>query len=548
MKRYVIGLDFGTLSARGVLLDAADGTLISEATAPYAHGVMDVALPDGTALPLGFALQHPEDYFDALDRVMSALAAAVQGARVIGIGLDTTTSTCTPLDAKGMPLCFSHPAEPLAYTALWKHHGAARQAAELEAVARQRQEPWLGYYGDTINLEGCWPKLLELYDEAPALYAAADTYIELTDLLTYHLTGRLSRSEMVLALKAYRCRGQLPNAAYLEAVRPGFSSALHKLRGPVVPASQIAGFLRPELAGKWDLSEGIPVAAGILDAHAGIPCMGRPGPGVCFAAVGTSACFMCLGQALRPVPDITGAFEGSIIPGFAMYEAGQSCAGDGFAWFERQLTPPYILDEARAKQMSPQAYLTLLAERLAPGESGLIALDWWNGNRSILNNAELTGLIMGLTLRTRPEEIYRAFLESAVFGARAIIENYQRHGVPVRRIVLGGGIPRKNALLCQLYADILHLEASVPLCTEQTATGSALSAAVAAGCYPDLQAAAEAMVHGGGRVYRPIPAHEAVYDRLYAIYQDLSAAYGSRTVNAMAALRGLKQNIPSSVT
>ncbi len=541
MKRYVIGLDFGTLSARGVLMDVSDGRVIAEASESYIHGVMDRTLPDGTPLPPEWALQDPSDYVAALDRVMPPLAEAAAGGEVIGIGVDTTTSTCTPLDAQGVPLSVRYPDRPHAYTVLWKHHAAGRQAVDFERAAREKHAPWLQYYGDTVNLEGFWPKLLQLYDEAPDLYAQADTYVDFPDLMVLYLTGRLTRSEMVLALKVYYSQGECPSREVLSAARPGFESALEKLRGDIVPASRPAGRLRDKLAARWGLNGGITVASGILDAHAGLLSAGVISPETCLAALGTSGCYICPAEKLVPVPGITGSLSRGLV-NMPLYEAGQSCVGDGFAWFERQLVPDDVRVRAAEAGLGVQSYLTDLARKLAPGQTGLIALDWWNGNRSILNDASLTGLIIGLTLRTRPEEIYRAFLESAAFGARMIIENYQRHGVPVKRLVLGGGIPQKNTLLCQLYADVLHMECLVPDGGQSTAAGSAISAAIAAGAYPDEPAAVRAMVPERYTVYAPDPADGAVYDRLYAVYAELSAQYGQTARNAMRQLRQIQEN------
>ena len=540
MKNYVIGLDFGTLSVRGVLMDVSDGCLKAEAAADYAHGVMDRTLPDGTPLPKDWALQDPADYCAALDTVMPELSAAAADGQVVGIALDATTSTCTALGSDGIPLSFRYPNRPHAYTFLWKHHGAAGKAAEFEKTAKARKESWLGYYGDTINLEGYWPKLLQFYDEAPDLYAETDVYVDLPDMMVNYLTGRLVRAEMNLALKAYYCHGRLPSADYLEAVRPGLSSALSKLRGEILPASVPAGYLKPELQTRWQMQGQIPVAAGILDAHAGILATPLIAPGDCLAAIGTSACFICPGEHLFPVPGITGAIDCGLLPGVALYEAGQSCAGDGFAWFEQQLVPPYIREAADKAGLSTQAYLTSLAEKLRPGQSGLIALDWWNGNRSILNNASLPGLILGLTIRTRPEEIYRAFLESTVFGSRIIIENFQRHGLPIKRMILGGGIPRKNALLCQMYADTLHMEACVPQSSQGTAVGSAVSAAIAAGCFPNEDAAISALIPKGYTIYTPNPENSRIYDQLYAIYTSLTEQFGQTAQSAIDQLNALR--------
>lgn len=538
---YVIGIDFGSLSGRGVLADAATGREIASVSMDYPHAVLDRALPCGVPLPAGWALQDPQDYLDVLFYILSTLAQAADPAQIVGIGLDCTSSTVLPVDAQGVPLCFDARFRrvPHAYMMMWKHHAAQGQARRMTELARRRGEPWLPLYGGLVNAEWFFPKLLQVLEEAPEVYGAMAHYAEAVDFLIWQLTGRQTRSAACLGYKAFYT-GRFPDEAFFAGLNPAFARApQEKAGGPVVALGSCAGRLTQAAAARCGLTPGIPVAAGNIDAHVCVPAAGIDGPGKLLAIIGTSTCHVVMGEALRPVPGMSGAVRDGVLPGYAGYEAGQSSVGDQFHWFERTCAPECVAQEARARGLSVQALLTERAARLRPGQSGLLALDWWNGNRSVLADADLSGLLMGLTLRTMPEEIYRALLESTAYGARVILENYRAHGVPVDAFYASGGVALKNPLAMQIYADVLNLPVHVCETANGPALGSAIFAAVAAGVHPTAAQAARTMGSGVARTYRPDGRAAAVYDRLYGEYVRLHDRFGRGGDETMKRLKAI---------
>ena len=545
MPKYTIGIDFGSLSGRAVLVDTSDGREVAAAQFDYPHGVMDRALPSGPPLPADWALQHPQDYLDVLDRTLPQLARHVDPADIVGIGLDCTSSTVFPVDSRGTPLCLTERFRdaPHAWVMMWKHHAAQGQARRMTDLATRRREPWLPLYGGKVNAEWYFPKLLQVLEEAPDVYAAMAHYVEMVDWLVWQLTGRQTRSAGCLGYKAFYT-GAFPESAFFRALNPAFERVVaEKVSGPVVGLGERAGYLTEQAARRYGLLPGIPVAAGNIDAHVCVPAAGIDGPGKLLAIIGTSTCHIVMGEGAVPVPGMSGVVQCGVLPGLAGYEAGQSCVGDSFHWFERACMPEDIRQEARLRGLSAQSLLTERAARLEPGESGLIALDWWNGNRSVLADADLTGLLLGLTLQTTPEEIYRALIESTAYGARVILENYRDSGVPVDAFYASGGVSQKNALAMQIYADVLQMPVHVASAAQGPAMGSAIFAAVAAGRYPTAAEAARAM--GGTRetVYHPHPGHAAVYDRLYREYKALHDLFGRGGNDVMKRLKAIRNTI-----
>lgn len=546
MARYAMGIDLGTQSARAVLADVADGTVLASAQAAYRHGVMDRNLPTGEALPPGWALQHPADYRESL--VQAAREAlrlsGVEPEAVAGVGLDVTAATAFPVDREGVPLCFQERfrREKHAYAKLWKHHGAVSQAQALTQAAKRLREPWLERLGGAVNCEWGLPKLLELMQEAPEVYRETAQWCEAGDWLVWQLTGRSSRGVCAAGYKyAWDKRRGNPPAAYFAAADPAFAGAGEKLSAPVLPVGARAGGLTAEMAVELGLRPGTAVAAALVDAHACLPAAGITGPGKLLMILGTSACHVLLGREARTVPGISGAVEDAIFPGFWAYEAGQSCVGDGFAWFTETCLPESYANRARAEGLGAQEYLSRLAARREPGESGLLALDWLNGNRCTLNDADLSGLILGLSLRSRPEDIYRALIESAAYGARLIAEHFRSHGVPVEELYATGGVSRKNPLAMQIYADVLDLPVKAVETDQGAALGSAIYAAAAGGCYDSVTQAAEHMACRDCTLYLPNPAHAALYEGLYrdyaVLYEHFGRGGGLAIMKRLAALR-----------
>ena len=529
MPKYTIGVDFGSLSGRGVLVDTADGREIASAQMDYPHAVMEGTLPGGTPLERDWALQHPQDYLDVLDDVMKRLSGVVDPADIVGIGLDCTASTVLPVLEDGTPLCFleefSNCAQ--AYIMMWKHHGGQRQAHRMTALARERGEAWMPLYGGIVNSEWYFPKLLEVLEEAPQAYHAMAHYAEAVDWLVWRLTGRQTRSYGCLGYKSFYRDGAFPDRSFFAALNPAFENVIsEKVSGPVVPLGACAGVLTAEAAARYGLRPGIPVAAGNIDAHVCVPAAGIDGEGKLLAIIGTSTCHIVMGREALPVPGMSGVVADGVLPGLAAYEAGQSCVGDSFRWFERTCVSQEIREEAGRAGTSVQALLTQKAAALRPGESGLLALDWFNGNRSVLADADLTGMILGMTLNTKPEEIYRALIESTAYGARMILDNYRDSGVPVAAFYASGGVSQKNDLAMQIYADVLGMPVRIVDAAQGPALGSAIYAAAAAGVYADAAEGARNMGAKVKRVFEPIAQNAAVYEQLYREYKTLHDYFG----------------------
>ena len=543
--RYVVGVDYGTLSGRALVVRVRDGAEIASAVHEYGYAVLDRSLPGGQVLPPDWALQVPADYVDVLkDAVPRALAAAgVSPADVIGIGTDFTACTFLPTLADGTPLSelpqFAD--RPHAYVKLWKHHAAQAHADRINELAHARKEPWIGRYGGKLSSEWQLAKGLQLVQEDPEVYAAAAHLVEAADWIVWQLTGVLRRNACTAGYKGVHQDGEYPGESFLGELDPAFARfAVDKLSGEVVPLGSRVGSLTAEAASWTGLPEGIAVCAGNVDAHVTAPAAKALDPGQLVAIMGTSTCHVMNSEHLAEVPGMCGVVAGGISPGRYGYEAGQSGVGDIFAWFVDNAVPAEVTEAARAAGHGVHEELTARAAALAVGESGLVVLDWHSGNRSVLVDHELSGAVVGLTLATRPHEIYRALLEATAFGTRVIIENFESSGVAVREIVVAGGL-LKNRFLMQLYADVTRRPLGVIGSEQGPALGSAMHAAVAAGAYPDIYAASAAMGRLDRDVYTPDEAAAAQYDALYAEYVELHDHFGRGPSDAMHRLRALRR-------
>jgi L-ribulokinase len=547
MGRYVIGVDYGTLSGRAVLVEAATGRELASAVHEYAHGVMDTSLPGGARLPQDWALQHPQDYLDVLAHTIPAVLreAGVAAEEVIGIGTDFTACTVLPVKTDGTPLCFlpEFADNPHAYVKLWKHHAAQGQANRLNAIAAERGERWLANYGGKISSEWMIPKLWQIVEEAPEIYDAMDRFIEAADWIIWQLTGRETRNSCTAGYKAMWNKGTgYPSPDFFRALSPRMEHVVaEKFAGPILPLGGRAGEVTPQAAALTGLLPGTPVAVGNVDAHVCVPAVGIDGPGKMLAIMGTSTCHMMMGERELQVPGICGVVEDGILPGFYGYEAGQSCVGDHFAWFLQNCLPASYEEEAQRQGKGLHLFLREKAERLQPGESGLLALDWWNGNRSVLVDVDLTGMLLGMTLQTKPEEIYRALIEATAYGTRMIIENYRENGIPVEEFYASGGISQKDPLTMQIYADVIDMPIKIAGSHQGPALGSAIFGAVAAGAaaggYDSVFDAARAMGSVKNTVYRPIPAHVEAYNALFAEYRRLHDYFGRGENDVMKRLK-----------
>ncbi len=527
----VVGVDFGTLSGRAVVVRVRDGAELGTAVHEYRHGVVDRTLPGSDRpLPPDWALQVPRDYVDVLRTAVPRAIkdAGVDPADVIGIGTDFTACTMVPVTTDGTPLCelpeFAD--NPHAFVKLWRHHAAQPQADRINALAASRGEKWLPRYGGLISSEWEFAKGLQLLEEAPDVYAAMDHWVEAADWIVWQLTGTYVRNACTAGYKGIHQDGAYPAADFLRALNPGFASFVtDKLEHPIGRLGDRAGDLTA-LAAYWTgLPEGIAVAVGNVDAHVTAPAAQAVEPGRLVAIMGTSTCHVMNGTELREVPGMCGVVDGGIVPGLWGYEAGQSGVGDIFAWFVGNQVPPEYHDRARAEGVSLHELLTDLASRQRVGEHGLIALDWHSGNRSVLVDHELSGLVLGQTLATRAEDVYRALMEATAFGTRMIVEAFTDAGVPVTELVVAGGLLR-NEFLMQLYADVTNLPLSTIASAQGPALGSAMHAAVAAGAHADIRAAAAAMGAVNPAAYQPIPENAAVYDKLFMEYADLHDHFG----------------------
>ena len=548
---YVIGIDFGTESGRAVLVDVRTGEEVATAVHPYRHGVIDEVLPGtDTRLPPDFALQHPGDYIDVLREAVPRVVreSRVSPDDIIGIGTDFTSCTMMPTDDAGTPLCLKPEwrSNPYAWVKLWKHHAAQPEANRINEVARERGEPWLRRYGGKISSEWLFPKIWETLNHAPEVYEAAARFIEAADWIVWQLTGNERRNVCSAGYKGmWSKRDGYPSEDFFAALDPRLRHVVdEKLSRDIYPLTTRAGGLRPDMAAMMGLRPGIAVSVGVIDAHVCVPASTVVEPGRMVIIMGTSNCHMLLGETEQFVEGVAGVVEDGIIPGYFGYEAGQAAVGDIFGWFVKHGVPPAYHDEARQRNISVHKVLEERAARQKPGEHGLLALDWWNGNRSVLMDADLTGLIVGATLQTRAEDIYRALLEATAFGTRMIIEAFERHGIEVREIIASGGLPDRNPLLMQIYADVTGREIRVAASKQAGALGAAMHAAVAAGKeaggYENLVEAARHMAHLEERAYRPNPDHTRVYDQLFAEYVRLHDYFGRGTNEVMKRLKRLR--------
>ena len=547
MDKYVIGLDYGTLSARAVLVSVGRGEVAAESIYPYPHGILNTISGGNEELPVDFALQEIDDYVEAMYETIRTVVkqSGCRAEDVIGIGIDATSSTFLPLTKSGTPLCKTEQfrTNPHAWLKLWKHHGAQEEADRMTELAAGRQEKFLMRCGGKVNAEWMLPKLTEIVLKAPDVYEAADNFMEVSDYLVFLLTGEMTRCMCHAGYKLlWNEEDAYPSEEFLRALHPNLSSLKSKLKGREVQVGECAGRLTEEAAGRLGLREGTAVAASMIDAHVAVPSLGIDGPDKALMILGTSCCMLLCSEKLSYIKGISGCVKNAVLPGLYAYEAGQSAVGDLFDWFVKNCVPGSYEKEAADKNISIHMLLSEKASRLAPGESGLVALDWWNGNRSCLADARLSGMVLGLTLRTKPEEIYRALLEAAAFGMRAIFEEFEKGGITARELYACGGIVSKNPFMMQIYADVLGKTIFTGSTEQGSAFGAAVYAAVAAGAerggYGSVYRAARAMGKTGDKRYTPIPQNMEIYHRIYREYKLLHDYYGAGGNEVMHRMTG----------
>jgi L-ribulokinase len=555
-KKYSVGVDFGTESGRAVLVDVSDGRIVATAVHAYANGVIDEVLP-GTEIRLepDWALQDPNDYLEVLKQTVPAVlkegesdGKAIDPEAVIGLGIDFTACTVLPTKADGTPLCFlpEWREHPHAWIKLWKHHAAQPEANALNEKAREMGLEWLDRYGGKISSEWFFPKVWQTLNEAPEVYAAADRFIEAADWVIWQMTGRETRNNCTAGYKAiWSKRDGFPSREFLKALDPRLENVVdEKMSRDIQYLGERAGGLTATAAGWMGLKEGTAVAVANVDAHVSAPAATVTDPGRMVIIMGTSNCHLIMSDKEHTVPGMCGYVEGGIIPGYFGYEAGQSCVGDHFAWFLENGVPADYAKAATEQGISIHELLESKAARQKPGEHGLIALDWWNGNRSVLVDVDLTGLLIGATLATKAEDIYRALIEATAYGTRMIIETFEENGVPVNEIVATGGLPDRNKLLMQIYSDVTGREIKIAASPQTPALGSAMFGAVAAGKaeggYDSIEEASVAMARLRDERYAPIPEQTAIYDTLYAEYVTLHDYFGRGENDVMKRLKQIR--------
>jgi L-ribulokinase len=532
---YTIGLDYGTNSVRALIVNTANGREVGTAVWEYEHGTQGVILSRDPNL----ARQHPADYLKGAEvTIRKALAEAKRNVRgfkpeqVVGIGVDTTGSTPLPVDAEGRPLAFHKKfARNLAAMAwLWKDHTSVAEAAEITALAREIRPHYLAKCGGTYSSEWFFSKILHCMRTAPDVFEAAYTWVELADYVPAALTGTEHPDRLTVGICAAGHKamyndawGGYPDEEFLGRLDPALAELRKRLRPKAYTINRSVGTLTSEWAKRTGLRAGIPVAVGAFDAHLGAVGSGIT-PGTLVKIIGTSTCDMMiapLDQPLADIPGLCGIVPESILPGYYGLEAGQSAVGDIFNWFVNYIQP------GGPKNGSHEA-LTRAAAKLKPGESGLLALDWNNGNRTILVDQRLTGLLLGQTLYTTPAEIYRALIEATAFGALTIINRFEEYGVKVEQIINCGGIAEKNPLVMQIYADVTGRPMKISRSAQTCALGAAIAGAVVAGVHKDYASAQKAMTGLKPRVFQPNPAAHEVYRQLYPLYRTLHDAFGTR--------------------
>lgn len=553
-KKYTIGVDFGTLSGRAVVVDAQTGEELGVSMLDYPHAVMDEYLPDGvTKLPPDYALEHPQDYLDVLGFTIPDVLAKtkISADDIIGIGIDFTACTILPVLKDGTPLCFleEYKQNPHSYIKLWKHHAAQDKANKLNETAEKMGEKWLSRYGGKISSEWAIPKIWQVLDEAPEIYAKADRFIEAADWVIWQMTGKETRNSCTAGYKAiWHKKDGYPSNAFFKALDPRLENVVdEKLSREIMPLGQKAGEITEAGSKLTGLKVGTAVAVANVDAHVTVPAVKMSKAGQMLMIMGTSTCHILLGDNEKIVPGMCGVVEDGVLPGFFGYEAGQSCVGDHFAWFVENCVPVSYHEMAKEQGKNIFKLLNEKAAALKVGESGLIALDWWNGNRSVLVDVDLTGLILGMNLLTKPEEIYRALIEATAFGTRKIVETFSKNGVEISELFAAGGIAEKDPFTMQIYADVTGMPIKISGSSQAPALGSAIFGAVAAGKqaggYDSVFEAADKMGKIKDVIYTPKAENVAIYDKLYAEYAILHDYFGKGANDVMKRLKKIKKEV-----
>ena len=553
-KNYSIGINFGTETVSAVLVDIRNGKLVASSEYKYNHGIITDRLP-GTDIELddGWAIQHPIDYINALKRTVPKLLKESQVAsnQVIGIGTSFVGSTIMPVTSEGTPLAFieDYAKDPHAWPKHNYHKAAREKAQVLTQLALDRFETFLDRYGGKLSHEWFFPKAWEIYDDSSTIYNEADRLIEASDWIVWQLTGVETRNLCAAGYKALWSKSEgFPLEPFFNAMDPDLTNIVdEKMMREITPLGQQVGELTEDAAKWMKLEPGIPVAAGLLSNHAAVPAMTVAEPGKMAIILGSNFFHLILSKKEYRVPGLCGMVEDGVVPGLFAYEARQVGGGDHFSWFVENALPENYAKEARRRKISSYQLLEEKAAALKPAESGLVALDWWHGNRSILVDSDLTGLILGYSLETKPEEVYRAILEATAFGTRKIFETFIASGVPINEIIVTGEEPITSNLLLTILANVSRTEIKVAKNTHTSALGAAMYAAVAAGSnrggYDTIQEASMNMAKLSEKSFIPNNNDKKTYNRLYSEYTLLHDYFGYGHNNAMKRLKNLRTTI-----
>jgi L-ribulokinase len=547
MDKFVIGIDFGSLSARAIIVNALTGEILAEKISEFKHQIMYDCLPDGTPLPDKFALQHPIDYIDALIETVTGVLeiSKVDKNDVVAIANDFTTCTLLPVDKDGTPLCFKDEFknEPHAYAKLWKHHYSQDLADAITKKCKDFNIPSASF-GGKVSSEWLIPKVWETLKYSKKTFDATHLFYEAGDYINYYLTGKENHSVCFMGFKGLWSaeNGFLPNEL-LTSLDKGLAGVIgSKISNKIDPVGGCIGCLTEEVAKKLNLTTKTVVATSLIDAHAPIPAIGLCETGNLMLVLGTSTCHIVNSDKPLDIKGICGYAKDSVVPPYYTYEASQPSCGDQFQWFIDNALPKSYFEKATEQGKNVHTYLQELASNLKPGQSGLISIDWFNGNRSILNDANLSALILGLNINTKPEEIYRALIEGTAFGTKMIVDNFNDNGLKIEKITATGGIANKNAMMMQIYADVLNTKIFVSDCTLSGAYGSAIYATVAGGIYPDVTTASSFLAKTTGKYYYPNKDNAKIYQKLYTEYKTLYNYFGKGENDVMKRLIEIKNS------
>ena len=533
---YSIGIDFGTLSARAVLVDLNNGATVSESEFVYPHAVLTDQDFDNVVLEKTDAYQHPQDYLDALAFVTKDVLeqSQISPDQVVGVGIDFTSCTVLSLTEDGVPLCFldEFQNEPQAYAKLWKHHGAQKEAEEITDLAHKLGEPWIKNYGDNISSEWLFPKIMETLHKAPKVFDKCAYFSEAADWLVWQLTGEKVYGSCMAGYKAcWNAETGYPDNRFWAQLDPKLANIVGTKVGTNVQGTGTkAGCVNALGAEFTGLKEGTVVSVPIIDAHAALPAVGISEGEKLLLILGTSGAHIIMHEKQKEVVGISGSVKGGIIPNLVAYESGQAAVGDCFEWFVKNCVPESYEQEAKARGINVYQYLTEKASLLEVGGSGLLALDWFNGNRAPYVDFDLTGVILGLNLQTKPEEIFRALIESTAFGTKSIVDIYEKNGIAVKEIYASGGISQKNRLMMQIYADVLGKEIKVIEAPQAAAKGSAILASMAGGYFDSFKEATKTLCEYTEIVYTPNQENTEKYARLYKEYLTVSEFFAKNSI------------------